>query len=569
MANLNITDEWQLYLTGQDYNNRIDYYAKTDLHWRFYNNDHWHGIQTNGLPKATFPIARSSIDYFIASIMSQKIKVQYTVDNIPDEPINPEQIDIKKFAELMTGYADVKWEKDKMDSKLRQLLLDGANSGDFCAYVYWDAKKETGQDEKGDFVTEIVDGGNVMFGNPNNREVQAQPYILIKGRDLTSNLISEAKANGIDESDYQSITSDDDSNYETGQYGKLELDRQQAVTGKTSYIIKFWKQNGEVYWKKSTKHCTIRKEVAMGITRYPVAWGNWGTVKNSYHGMAVMAGIIPNQIIINQLFAMVAYWMRMMAFGKVLYDEGRIKNWTNKIGQAIPVEGDVTNVVQQLQAGNFNAAVMQVIELAIKYTKDFIGASDAALGQVKPENTSAIIAVAKQAAIPLENVQHNLYLFVEDLMLIWGDFILKKYNNRVVSYRDKGQVMTEQFNPSNYKDILLNVKIDVGPSSYWSEITSMQTLDNLLANEKINFTQYLERIPNGVIPQKQELISDIASQDLDKQLLSQMTTNFMQQLPPEIQDMLSQMTPDQAELEVKQMMMGNGMNTQENMSVMA
>lgn len=581
--NMKHTDEWDLYITGQDYNNRLDYYAKTDLHWRFYNNEHWHGIKSNGLPTATFPMARSAINYFVASIMSQKVKIKYTVENLPDEPdVETEeglqQAEIKKFADLMTGYADVKWEKDKMDSKLRQLLLDGANAGDFCAYVYWDKNKETGQYEKGDFCTEIVDGVNVMFGNPNNPDVEAQPYILILGREIASKLREEAKANGIPKDEYEAIIPDDEYNYQAGQYGKIELDRQQAQTGKTLYIIKFWKENGEVFWSKSTKYSKIREKAKVGrekgeytdetkITRYPVAFGNWEKVKNSYHGNAVMAGIIPNQIIINQLFAMCAYWMRMMAFGKVIYDSTRISGWSNKLGEALKSNGPVENVVKQLEAGNFNAGVMQVIELAIKYTKDFIGASDAALGQVKPENTSAIIAVAKQAAIPLENVQANLYQFVEDLALIWGEFMLKKYNDRIVSYRENGQIKTGQFNPQQYRDILLNVKVDVGPSTYWSEITSMQTLDNLLTQGKIELIDYLERVPDGIIPKKQELIDKIQEQIdqanmlQNKQAQFERMAQFVQSLPPEVQaelEQLRQTDPMGYEQAVIEMMGGGG-----------
>ena len=40
-----------------------------------------------------------------------------------------------------------------------------------------------------------------------------------------------------------------------------------------------------------------------------------------------------------------------------------------------------------------SSQVMQVIESLINYTKEMMGASDAALGNVKPDNTSAIIAV--------------------------------------------------------------------------------------------------------------------------------------------------------------------------------
>jgi hypothetical protein len=58
----------------------------------------------------------------------------------------------------------------------------------------------------------------------------------------------------------------------------------------------------------------------------------------------------------------------------------------------------------------------------------------------------------------------------------------------------------------------LKTSIDVGETSYWSEISSMQTMDNLLNSERIEFIDYLERMPNEIIPQKAELIAKIKQQ---------------------------------------------------------
>jgi hypothetical protein len=52
----------------------------------------------------------------------------------------------------------------------------------------------------------------------------------------------------------------------------------------------------------------------------------------------------------------------------------------------------------------------------------------------------------------------------------------------------------------------LKLKIEAGGSSYWSEIAGMNTLDNLLVSGKISFAQYLERVPDGYIPGKAELL---------------------------------------------------------------
>ena len=56
------------------------------------------------------------------------------------------------------------------------------------------------------------------------------------------------------------------------------------------------------------------------------------------------------------------------------------------------------------------------------------------------------------------------------------------------------------------------LKLDVGASSYYSEIASLQTLDNLLMNGHITPVQYLERIPDGNIPRRRALIEELKQQ---------------------------------------------------------
>jgi len=57
-----------------------------------------------------------------------------------------------------------------------------------------------------------------------------------------------------------------------------------------------------------------------------------------------------------------------------------------------------------------------------------------------------------------------------------------------------------------FKRLWLNVSADVGTSSYYSEIAMVQTLDNLRRDGTLDTIAYLERIPEKLVPRKQELI---------------------------------------------------------------
>lgn len=568
------TKIWSLYTKGLDYDTKLDYHNKSDLHWNFYNSKQWIGITTNGLSKWTFNICKSAISYFVAFICSQKIKMSYNAENIPDEPetvevtgadgqpiqqytpIGQEQLRKKEFVGLMSDMAELKWEKEKMDQKLRQAILDGAVVGDYYAYTYWDAEKKTGQDETGDFTTELVDGANVMFGNPNNAHIEAQPYILIVRRTMVADLKAKAKANGIDEDLIKTITSDEENTYQSGK-GKIELDSTDE-TGKALSIIKLWKKDGTVMWSESTRYCPIVEEQDLDISLYPIAGGNWETVKNSHRGMSAIEGIIDNQISINQLFAMVSYWMKFMAFGKTAIDDTMIKSWSNKIGEVIKVSGPVgNNVIHQLEAGNFNAASLTVIDMAIKYTKDFIGANDNLMGLTNPEKASgiSILSSGKQASIPLGNPSSNRDQFVEDIGLIWGEFFLKKYVNRTVTFKRDGKLMSGQFNTDGMTDLLLSCAVDVGAATIYSEVTGIEQLQYLLNSGTITPIQYFNRMqPLHVIPDTQGLIEDEQekidqAEELQRQQVEMQKQSadagkefdkFMSQLSPELQNAIAQ-----------------------------
>lgn len=111
----------------------------------------------------------------------------------------------------------------------------------------------------------------------------------------------------------------------------------------------------------------------------------------------------------------------------------------------------------------------------------------------------------------------------------------------------------------------MKLKIDVGPSTQWNEAAAVTTLDNLLGRDLITFIEYLKRLPNGLIPDKQGLISDRESAEAqqraqDKQFMYELMAKFMDQidpmLPPETKNqlkMLERNDPAGYENQVKQL----------------
>ena len=63
-----------------------------------------------------------------------------------------------------------------------------------------------------------------------------------------------------------------------------------------------------------------------------------------------------------------------------------------------------------------------------------------------------------------------------------------------------------EYDFSRFKDLVFDLRVDVGATAYFSETAMSQTLDNLLERQIITDTEYLERIPDRYIPRKQELL---------------------------------------------------------------
>ena len=83
------------------------------------------------------------------------------------------------------------------------------------------------------------------------------------------------------------------------------------------------------------------------------------------------------------------------------------------------------------------------------------------------------------------------------------------YGTRQVEVEDgeTGEKVYIDFDFNVLREVPCSIDLDAGASSYWSEIANMQTLDNLLMQGKIPTSEYLRRLPNGQITDRERLIA--------------------------------------------------------------
>ena len=358
------------------YGSDKNYYEVIDANIAFATGDQWRNVVADGLPKPVFNIIKRVKQFKIASLKADNISI--SIQPMEYRPQTNDLVMQQKVKDTDLANAEIKnvLENIKFDSKSRTLLGDGFDTGDWCLHWYFDIDEQPFKQKmpniKGLIKAEIIDATNVIFGNPNTRQVEKQPYIILVGRDLVENLKKEAKKNGAKQSDIDLIRGDSDTQYQMGDNGKVE----NSAKGyeKALYLIKYFKKDGVVYANKSVKGTYIYKDKNTELSYYPIAFNNWEEVKGSYHGRAETTGIIPNQISINKMFAMVIYHLMLTAFPTGVYDADRIEGWTNEIGAQIPVtnlQGDsIRNIAGYLEPAPMSTQIIDAIELAMQYTKE-------------------------------------------------------------------------------------------------------------------------------------------------------------------------------------------------------
>lgn len=523
-------------------------YDQNKINERFYVGDQWYGANAGSdRPLVRHNVIKRIGDYKMAVVGSSPVTVSYSAEGVPNtlstqerirpirEQISAEQVSVQDTESLglndndeinlvmsaMSDYFRVTAERVKFDDIKEQALRNAYISGTGIVYTWWDDRIKTGlyADESrktpitGDIACEVLDVENVYFGDPNVDDVQRQPYILIAQRKNVSEIVREAKMNGKGGIADQ-IAADNETAYEAGDRSEKEADDAK----KAILITKLWKEwakDGKSYTIKAVKVCnslTIRPEWDMQIRLYPLAKFSWERRRSCAYGESEITYLIPNQIAINRMITASVWAVMVMGMPIMVVNQDIVQApVTNDPGQIVPVLGDAdaVNAIRYVNPPQFSPKFDQNIDSLIANTLTQSGANDAALGDIRPDNTSAIIAVREAATMPMQMVQNRYYSFIEDISRIWAEFWLMMYGKRALKVEDETGTWYMPFDGDRYKDLLISTRIDVGASSLWSEVQSIRTLDNLFDRQVIDVIQYLTRLPKGTVPNVNGIIRDM------------------------------------------------------------
>ncbi len=502
-------------------------YEQSKINERFYTGDQWYGAKCgNERPLVRYNLVKRIGDYKMSVLLSSDADITFFAEGVPatnsikkrveqlralaaageTAVLGSSEEEIALVISALNDYRKIAAKRLKVDSLLEQALKNAYISGTGVVYSYWDSEAPTGLyvDEnrevaiKGDVKSEVIDIENIYFGDPECLSVQAQPYIIIAGSWPIEELRRYAARCG----------------------SAAVAIRADSVGGdKATVLTKLYKKYSpdgksyKIYAKMVCEGAVIREEWDIGVRKYPISVFRWETRKNCTYGESEITYLIPNQIAVNRMLTS-GVWSAMSSGMPTLVVNGDVVDGeiTNDPGQIIKVFGssdDVQNALRYVSPPDYSGNLQSFIAPLVENTLAQSGANPAALGDVDPDNTSAILTLRNAAMLPLKMLQNRYYEFMEEVADIWAEFWIMQYGRRRLKIEDENGVWYMPFEGDRYRDLIICAEARItAPDSYDTE-AKIKILDRLLERGDITLQQYLHRLPSGILKDADELIRSV------------------------------------------------------------
>lgn len=506
-----ITEAWRLYEVGKEYKRRIGLYETVRQNEKFYRGEQWKASD-DGLPRPVFNVVRRIIDYLIGAASPNDPVIHYTDDRLPFLDNSAVRERVLEGVALLNKNAEYRWTQNRMGELSQRALLDAALSGDGVFYCWWDDSCDCGQPFCGDIKTDIVPSTNIFPADPQLADIQSQDYILLSGRATVQSLRREAMEAGMSREDADKICEDSELDAAGNEF---------VIPGsapKATYLIRFFRENGQVTFEKTTRTQVIRRSQT-GLRYYPLAYFNWIPTANSFHGASPVSELIPNQKYVNAAYAMIMKHMSDTAFSKVIYDKSRIPEWSNQVGEAIAAMGggSVSDAVAVVGVGQLQEGYLDLIESVIENTKSMLGATDSALGDERANNTSAILALQEASAVSLRQLESRFERCIGELASVWADMICTySHPERMLPVSENGEVRARRVDYALLRRELLHATAEVKSSNRFTPSATVALLENLLDKGYIGVKEYIKHLPAGCISDKNALLESITEKGGDE-----------------------------------------------------
>lgn len=483
--------------------------------------------KTKNFPRPVLNFCSYIVEHKTSNISAENVKMVFTSQG--DQQLGQD----------FTRFAEQEHERMKIDDLNLDILDEAAVKGLGIAYYYIEPSI-TGQVK---LQREVIDPVNFHCSNPKQNDIQKQAWNIVVQRLPIEEVRELAEANG------KVIDLEADKEVLGSEYANKDVD----IDGieKVNLINFFYKgKDQKIHLVRCVGNKQISQDLNLQIKKYPFAVMQWVKKTEDFYSKAELDFLKPNQRQVNTLMGLQLMNQQLSGFPKMWSKKGALN--PNSVKGAI---GEILIDNSQSQGLNFgwlqpaplNQFATALQDNLINHSKALNGAHDTQTGMAKADNASAILALQKQGATALSKLKKRYYQYIEDTALVWLEFFCNYYIiDREYSYVDAlGNEVQATFNAETVDTEMLNVKVDIGISSLWSEEFTINSLDKFLQMGLIDFKTYLKYVPNNIVPFKESLLKEIQAKEEQQQqeakeyLLSQLNEEEMElfmSLPPEEQD---------------------------------
>lgn len=536
MQEIQETPIWRLYEKGRNFHRRLNTYEETNRNYDFYIGEQWRGARLGDVEPVVKNFIKPIVKYKVGVVHDNLYAVNYSSQNYENRQFQKEA---SRYCDLLNGYIQRLWEKDKLDYYGRRLTKDAAINGEGIMYIGFDNEKMTP-------IHEVLKKVDIYYGNENDDNIQTQPYILIRKRMPKENAKEFALSEGMSEEKLEFIIGDKDTFEESGEDAKVEIDDMVTI------VYKLYKKDDTVHYSIATRWCDIVEDTDLGIAYYPIAHFIWEEKEGSARGEGEVKHLIANQIEVNRTEMRRVLTVKQQAYPLKVIDDSKVSNpeAINTVGGVIHTNGapvdDVNKIVGTIQPAQMSADVKLLVDDLIQISRELAGAGDVATGTVNPEDASgrAILAVQQASQSPMTEQKEAYKNFIEDVATIDLQYF--------VAYAEDGvnmeETVTDQMTGEEYvqmvnvpqsvlQQLQAVVKIDITPKGVYDRFAMEQTMENFLMNGFFNpqrvaeFEAYVKALPDDSVAPKQDLLEGIENIKKTQQQIAQINAQaqLMQQ----------------------------------------
>lgn len=492
-------------------------YEQTKINARFYSGDQWYGVSGgNDRPLVRHNIIKRIGDFKMTQTASDKVDISYTAQgagqggeskNLKDGFKNGDfsfagevtDEELAAVCRAMSKHYLFTALRVDLNTLCAKVLKNSYISGSGVLYTYFDSESETGltvagNKVKGDIVCEVLDIADVYFGAASEPQIQSQPYIILASMQDKETLLSAAKQFGTANA-VKSLKADGD--------------------GRVLVLTKLFKVYGEngasVHCVKVTEDGFLREEYDTKLHLYPLSVFRFGESDTSAYGESEITYLIPNQIAINRMIT-ASVWSNISTGMPIMVVNGDSVSGeiSNDPGQIIKIYGsneDVAGAVRYITPPDSSCGISAAVNDLIENTLTQSGASPVLLGDEKAQNATAISQLQATGLMPLNVLKWRFKDFLIQNARVWADFWLNLYGNRKIKIEDESGVWYFPFDARRYRNMHISTAVKSTEAENFSAKETVSALGVLYDKGIINAAQYLSRLPDSLIPEKQALIS--------------------------------------------------------------